>query len=85
MTIPDQLLPAWAARANGSPPRLLGTLSSLGGRIVGRLRVAANYYAAAAAYEQLSKLSNAELRRRSLSRATLARDVCQAYDTAAER
>jgi hypothetical protein len=36
----------------------------------------ADYHAAAAIYEQLSKLSDAELHRRGLSRETLARDVC---------
>jgi hypothetical protein len=35
----------------------------------------AEYRAAAAIYEQLSALSDAELARRGLSRATLARDV----------
>jgi hypothetical protein len=35
----------------------------------------ADYMAAAAMYEQLSYLSDAELHRRGLSRATLARDV----------
>jgi hypothetical protein len=34
------------------------------------------YYEAAAMYEDLSRLSDAELRRRGLSRDTLARDVC---------
>ena len=38
----------------------------------------AEYYAAAAMYEQLSKLSDAELQRRGLSRHTLARDVVAA-------
>jgi hypothetical protein len=36
------------------------------------------YYEAAALYDQLSGLSNAELHRRGLSRETLARDVCDA-------
>ena len=36
------------------------------------------YYEAAALYEQLSGLSNAELHRHGLSRETLARDVCDA-------
>ena len=36
----------------------------------------ADHYAAAAMYEQLSRLSNAELERRGLNRATLARDIC---------
>jgi hypothetical protein len=34
------------------------------------------YYDAAATYEDLARLSNAELQRRGLSRDTLARDVC---------
>jgi hypothetical protein len=36
----------------------------------------ADYYEAAARYEQLSKLSDAELQQRGLSRTTLARHVC---------
>ena len=38
------------------------------------------YYEAAALYEQLSGLTNAELHRRGLSRETLARDVCDACE-----
>jgi hypothetical protein len=41
----------------------------------------ADYYAAAAMYEQLSALSSAELHKRSLSRDTLARDVFQSCDS----
>jgi hypothetical protein len=41
---------------------------------------AADYYTAAAVYEQLSRLCDAELQRRGLSRATLARDTCAACD-----
>jgi hypothetical protein len=47
-------------------------------------RTAADYYAAAATYEQLSHLSNAELRRRGLNRTTLARDVCRASERRSE-
>lgn len=43
-------------------------------------RTAADYYAAAAMYDALRSLSDAELSRRGLSRATLGRDVCAAYD-----
>jgi hypothetical protein len=43
-----------------------------------RMRVALNHYRAAAAYEQLSRLSDAELCRRGLSRETLAREVVEA-------
>jgi hypothetical protein len=45
----------------------------------------ADYYAAAAMYEQLSRLSNAELQKRGLSRDTLARDLCRACDRTADR
>jgi hypothetical protein len=41
-----------------------------------------DYYAAAAIYEELSRLSDAELHRRGLSRADLARDVVAARDRA---
>jgi hypothetical protein len=40
----------------------------------------ADYYTAAAMYEQLSALSDTELARRGLSRATLARDARAACD-----
>ena len=40
----------------------------------------ADYYEAAALYEELSALSDAELQRRGLSRATLARYVSTACD-----
>jgi hypothetical protein len=51
-----------------------------------RIKIWANsctdYYAAAAMYEQLSRLSNAELYRRRLSRDTLGWHVCQSCDRA---
>jgi hypothetical protein len=40
----------------------------------------ADYYRAAALYNDLSRLSDAELHRRGLSRATLAWDLSQGYD-----
>jgi hypothetical protein len=61
---------------------LLDRIASLGTRIADWLATAADYYAAAAIYEQLSRLSDAELQRRGLSRANLARDVCRACDRA---
>jgi len=39
-----------------------------------------HYMAAAAMYEQLSGLSDAELHRRGLSRANLAQDVCGSFE-----
>jgi hypothetical protein len=44
-------------------------------------RTGADYFAAAGAYEDLSRLSDQELQRRGLSRTTLARDVCRAFDS----
>ena len=40
----------------------------------------AGYHAAAGVYEELSRLSDAELKRRGLSRDTLARDVCESSE-----
>ena len=55
-------------------------INSIVGRIATWANTCADYYAAATMYEQLSALSDAELSRRGLSRATLARDVCAACD-----
>ena len=78
MTMHDHLLPAKAAHA--SPLRLSDFGSSLGARIAGVITTGVDYHTAAAVYEQLSKLSDAELRRRGLSRATLGWDIAQACD-----
>jgi hypothetical protein len=40
------------------------------------LRTCSRYYEAAAVYEDLARLSDAELARRGLSRGSLAREVC---------
>jgi hypothetical protein len=77
----DHLLSAKAARRSARSLRLPDFGSSLGMRITAWITTAAGYYEAAATYEQLSRLSDAELHRRELSRATLARDVCQACDS----
>ena len=55
--------------------RLAARLSSIAKRIGDYIETMADYYAAAAMYEQLNRLSDAELHRRGLSRDTLARDV----------
>jgi hypothetical protein len=76
-------------RQAGHPPgagELLGTSGpSLGARLgalktylAAWIETCAAYYNAAARYDQLSRLSDAELHRRGLSRETLARDVCNA-------
>jgi hypothetical protein len=50
-------------------------ISSIGVRLMSWVITCADYWAAAAEYEQLSALSDAELARRGLSRATLAEHV----------
>ena len=54
------------------PSRCVPRFGSLAQRIADWITTAADYYEAAAMYEQLSRLSDAELTRRGLSRATLA-------------
>jgi hypothetical protein len=44
-----------------------------------------DYYAAAAAYDELRRLSDAELARRGLNRETLARDLCERSEKASDR
>ena len=56
-----------------SPSRL----SAVRARIAGWIATCAAYYAAAATYEEQSRLSDAELARRGLDRATLARELCE--------
>jgi len=75
MTINDQILPAEAHAANKATGTLLNWIGRLGPRIMTWAVTCADEYAAAAMYEQLSALSDAELMRRGLSRATLAHDV----------
>jgi hypothetical protein len=62
--------------------RVSRTAGSLAAQATVWIEACADYYAAAAMYEQLSALSDAELRRRGLSRATLASDICKACDRA---
>jgi hypothetical protein len=70
-----------------SPPRslVIGRASSRHGkyrrlraRIAAWFRTCVDYYEAAALYEELNRLSDAELARRGLSRTNLARDLCAA-------
>lgn len=56
------------------------SLASLRSRVSLWVKTCADYYHAATTYERLSHLSNAELRRRGLSRETLARAVVDACE-----
>jgi hypothetical protein len=79
MVMHDNLLPAAAAQPNTSQ-LLRSGFTFLARKIADWTTTAADYYEAAATYEQLSRLSDAELKRRELSRATLARNICRACD-----
>ena len=57
-------------------------IAAVAARVGAHVAVCTDYFAAAVAYEQLSGLSDAELARRGLSRATLAHAVCVAFDRA---
>ena len=71
--------PAVAARG-ASAPSLAATARKVIDRMVEGIEACADYAAAAAICKQLRRLSDAELRRRGLSRESLARDVCVATD-----
>ena len=75
MTIHDQSLSAEALEASEPAWTLSDWIRRLGRRIETWVDSCADYCAAAAMYERLSALSDAELARRGLSRATLAHDV----------
>jgi Mn-containing catalase len=70
----ESLLDAAPAESRGAR-RLADRISSMAKRISDYIEDIADYYAAATVYEQLSRLSDAELHRRCLSRADLAREV----------
>ena len=59
-------------------PSIGALLAGLKAHLVASIKIGADYHKAAAMYEQLSKLGDAELRRRGLSPATLAREICAA-------
>jgi hypothetical protein len=80
MTTHHQAFASDALAAGEPAAPLSNRIRSMGLRLVARVDTCADYYAAAAIYEQLSALSDCELARRGLSRATLARDVCAACD-----
>ena len=77
MTTHEAFLPRVAAPSSGAAASLSSWIRLAGRRIATWATTCADYYAAATMYEQLSRLSDAELKRRGLSRDTLARDVCK--------
>jgi len=79
----ENFRPEPVTRGTGRLVLLKAQLSSIRRWIADRIDAAAEYYTAASIYEQLSRLSDAELKRRGLSRETLARDICEIRDAAA--
>ena len=69
-------------RSGGSSLSASSRIKSFRQHIVTWLNTSADYYTAAALYDELRGLSHAELQKRGLSRATLARVVCSACDRA---
>ena len=57
-----------------------GRLRRLRARVATWLATCADYYEAAALYQELDRLSDAELARRGLKRPNLARDILEACD-----
>ena len=80
MTRHDHASPAQTTLGSEPEATFANSISSLGTRFADWVATAADYYTAAATYQQLSRLSEAELQRRGFSRATLASDICQACD-----
>jgi len=70
-----------AMARNTGAPSLLKAITSIGRWIADRINTTADRWAAANIYGQLSRLSDAELKRRGLSRDTLARDVAESRRT----
>jgi hypothetical protein len=69
----------FAGRA-ASRDQLLRRAGRAFAKMAGWLATCAHYHAAAARYEELAGLSDAELKRRGLSRDTLAKDICESTD-----
>ena len=69
-----------AGSHNSSELPVARGILSIGRCIADCIKTLADYYAAAAKYEQLCRLSDAELKRRGFARATLARDLVAACD-----
>ena len=64
-------------------PSRASRLGPLAAYLVAWCQTCTDYYKAAALYEKLSALSDAELQSRGLSRATLAQHICSVCDRSA--
>ena len=82
-TLPSQFSRDATSRGQLLPRQLLPRMRQRFARIAAWMAICAEYHAAAAHYEELSRLSDAELSRRGLTRDTLARDLCETADRTA--
>jgi hypothetical protein len=80
MALYEQITESEAASSSAPASSPSSSIKSLGRRIAMWLNTCADYWTAAALYDELRGLSDAELQRRGLSRDTLARDVCSSCD-----
>jgi hypothetical protein len=85
MTVTEHVSDIDPAQPIETAASLSRSIKSLTHHIRAWVNCCADYYGAAAMYEQLSKLSDAELRKQGLSRDTLAQDVCRSCDRTADR
>ena len=83
MAITEHVSNVDAVSPSETAASLSSSIKSLARFFIAWVNACADYYAAASMYEQLSKLSNAELHRRGLSRDTLAREVFRSCDRTA--
>lgn len=83
-TMTTQPHPGEFARHEAPRGQLLRWTRGRFAKIAAWLATCADYHAAAGMYEELSRLSDAELKRRGLSRDTLARDVCESSEREAK-
>ena len=85
MNMHEAFSPSEAEPSNVTAPARTTWLRSISARLVAWVKTCADHYAAAATYEGLSRLSDAQLHHRGLSRDILARDLTAGRDQAFER
>jgi hypothetical protein len=71
----EAFAPSEAMPSRAAPPLRSSWLGSMHSKLGAWVTTCADRYAAAAAYEELSRLSDTQLRHRGLSRDILARDL----------
>jgi len=79
MTMPEQMVACQPA-ASGLSARIAVAVRHAARWMAEWLEACADYWAAAALYDELRRLSDAELRNRGLSRDTLAKHAFKSYD-----